>query len=148
MLCLSVWLSSITYWPAGSESRVPARPGQPVVRREQLVDLAGERDPAGDEHDQVVADPLEVGDQVRGQHDADPVLGDDLHQRLQELAPRERVEARDRLVQHQQLGPLRHRQRQRELGPLTAGQRAGPLPRVEPELARSGCGELARPSPG
>ena len=41
-----------------------------------------------------------------GEHDADLVLGDRLHERLQEFPPRERVEARHRLVQHQQLRPL------------------------------------------
>ena len=104
-----------------------------MVRRQQLVDVAGELHARADEHDEVVAHALEIGDQVRGQHDADAVLGDDLHQVLQELAPGERVEARDRLVEDQQLGPLRDRQRERELRALAAGQRAGPLARVEAE---------------
>ena len=62
------------------------------------------------------------------------MLGDDLHQALQELAPGQRVEAGDRLVEDEQLGPLRERQGEGELGPLAAGQRPGPLPRVEAEL--------------
>jgi hypothetical protein len=40
---------------------------------------------------------------VRGQHDTELVLGDGLHEVLQELPPRERVERGDRFVQDQQL---------------------------------------------
>ena len=56
-----------------------------------------------------------------------PVLGDDLHQPLEELAPGQRVEARHRLVEDQHFGPLGHGQGQRQLGPLAARQRAGLL---------------------
>jgi hypothetical protein len=66
--------------------------------------------PGRDENDQVVADPFEVGDQVGGQHDAEALLGDRLHQALQELPPGERVQAGDRLVEDEQFGPLGHRQ--------------------------------------
>ena len=79
--------------------RVAARAGQPVVAGEQLVDVAGELHAGRDKHDQVVAHPLEIGDQMRRQHDADAVLGDDLHQALEELAPGQRVEAGHRLVE-------------------------------------------------
>jgi hypothetical protein len=74
----------------------------------------------GDEDDQVVADAFEVGDQVRGQHDADALIGNDLHQALQELPPCERVEPGYWLVQDQQLRPLGHRDGQRQLRPLSA----------------------------
>ena len=147
MLCLSVWLSSMTSWSPG-RVRVAAGSGEAVVGREQLLDLAGHPHPRGDEHDEVVTDPLEVGDQMRGEHDADPVLGHDLHQALQELPPGQRVQARDRLVEQQQLGPLGDREGQGELGALAAGERAGPLPRVEAELPRSGARRARRPSPG
>ena len=119
-----MWLASITVWFAGQGRGVAPRAGESMVRREHVVDFAGELHPRGDEHDQVVADPLEVGDQVRRQHDAHPLLGVDLHQDLQELASGQRVEARDRLVEDQQLRPLRDRQGQRELRPLAAGQLA------------------------
>ena len=55
--------------------------------------------PGGDEHDQVVADPLEVRHQMRREHDAHPMLGDDLHETLEELPPGQGVETGDRLIQ-------------------------------------------------
>jgi hypothetical protein len=54
----------------------------------------------------VVADPLQVGHQVGGEHDADLLSGSELQQALQELAPSQRVEAGYRLIQDQQLRPL------------------------------------------
>jgi len=59
------------------------------------------------------------------------VLGGELHQGLEELAPCERVEARYGLVEHEQLGPFRDRERQRELCALPAGERGGPLCAIE-----------------
>jgi hypothetical protein len=46
----------------GEGERVAARPCQPAVCRQQVADLPGEPDLRGDEHDQVVADPFQVGD--------------------------------------------------------------------------------------
>ena len=142
VLWRSVWLSSITCWLAGS--RALSRRG-PLSRRwvaSSSSTSPAELDATVGEQDQVVADALEVGDEVRGEHDGDGVLGGELHQALQELAARERVEARDRLVEHEQLGPLGDRERQRELGALAAGERAGALRAVEteprdPRLARA-----------
>ena len=51
---------------------------------------------------------------MRRQDDAHTVLGDDRHEVLKELAAREWVEARHRLVQHEQLRPLRNREREGE----------------------------------
>ena len=93
----------------GQPGRSRRGPGEPVVRGQQLVDVAGDLHPGVDQHDQVVADPLEVGDQVGGEHHAELVLGDGLHQALQELAAGQRVEAGDRLVEDQQLGSLGQR---------------------------------------
>ena len=93
-----------------------------------------------DQDDDVVADPLEVGDDVRGQQHADLVLGDRLHQHLQELASGQRVEAGDRLVEDQQLGSLREPEGQRELGALAAGELAGLLARVEAEAVDPATG--------
>ena len=117
-----------TCWSAGSVCVVAAGPGQPVVGGEQRLDLAGEPHLGVDEHDEVVADPLEVGDDVRGEHDAELLLGDGLHQDLEELAPRERVEARDRLVEDEQLGALGQpegRGRAGRAGRRTAARPAG-----------------------
>jgi hypothetical protein len=43
---------------------VAPRPAQPAVGGEELVDLAGELDVTFGDEDQVVADALEVGDQM------------------------------------------------------------------------------------
>ena len=116
------------------------------MRGQQRLGLPRHPHPRGGEHDEVVAHPLDVGDQMRGEHDADPVLGDGLHQALQEFPPGERVQAGDRLVEQQQLGPLGDREGQGEPGPLPAGQGAGPLPRVQAELPDPALGQLAVPA--
>ena len=114
-------------------ARVAARAGQPVVRLEQVGDLAGDLDVRGDEHDEVVADPFEIGDEVRRQQHADAVLGDDLHQALQELTPGERIEGGDGFVEDEQFGALGDRHGERDLGALASRQRAGALARIEAE---------------
>ena len=53
-----------------------------------------------------------------------PGLGDGLHHRLQELAPGERIERGDRLVEQQQLRPLGERERERDLRLLAARELA------------------------
>ena len=125
---------------------VASWPGQPVMGCEQLVDVAGDLDPGVDEHDEVVTDPLQVGDEVGREDDAGAVLGDHLHQALKKLAPGEGIEARDRLVEHEQLRTLRHRQGERELGALAAGQLARLLAGVEPELLDPCLGERFVPA--
>ena len=70
----------------GQRGGVAARSGEPVMGGQQRVDVAGELHAGVDEHDEVVADALQVGDQVGGQDDAELVLGDGLHEVLQELA--------------------------------------------------------------
>ena len=80
---------------------VASWPGQPVMGCEQLVDVACDPNPGVDEHDEVVTDPLQVGDEVGGEDDARAVLGDHLHQALKKLAPGKGIEARDRLVEHE-----------------------------------------------
>jgi hypothetical protein len=100
------------------------------MRGEQLLDLSGGLDAGGGEHDQVVADPFYVGDQVRGQHDAHLVLGGGLDQVLQEVPAGERVEAGDGFIEDQQLGPLGDGQGQSELGALPPGQLPGLLGRL------------------
>src|SRR5258705_11731563 len=66
-----------------------------------------------------------------GEEDAELVLDRRRHEALQELAPRERVEARNGLIKDQELWPLSDGQRQGKLGALPAGQLARLLPRVE-----------------
>ena len=118
----------------GEAGLVSTGSGQPVVRREELVDVSADPDVGVHQDDQVVADSFQVGDQVGRHQHADPVLGDGGHQVLQELATRERVEAGHGLVEDQQLRALGDGQREGELGALAARELAGPLLRVEAEL--------------
>ena len=76
------------------------------------------------------------------------LLGDGLHQVLQELAAGQRVEAGHRLVEDQQLGPLGDGQGQRELGPLAARELARLLRGSRPSWSIRCCGQRRRPSPG
>lgn len=59
----------------GQRGRVPPGPDEPPVLLHEVVRVAGQPDPAADDHHEVVADLLEVGDEVRGEDDAQPVLG-------------------------------------------------------------------------
>ena len=93
---------------------------QPMVPQ-QSVDVAGHLRPGRGEQDQVVADALEVRDEVRGQHHGDPILRHALHQDLEELSASKRVQAGQGLVQQQQFGTLAQGQRQRNLRSLPAG---------------------------
>lgn len=106
--------------PLREALRVTAGRGQPEVGGDQVVDVSGELDPGGDQGDQVVADPLQVGDQVRGEDDGGAVLGDVFHEPLEELASGQRVQGGDGFVQDQQFRALGDGERQRDLGPLTA----------------------------
>jgi hypothetical protein len=105
---------------------VAARAAEPMVDSQQVRDLARHPDAGVDQHDQVVAGPFQVRDQVGGQHHAQLLLGGRVHQALQELAAGQRVQGGDRLVQDQQLGPFGDAQGEGELGALPARQ----LPRL------------------
>ena len=85
---------------------------------------------------------------MRGQYDAQLLLGDRLHQVLEELAPGQRIERRDRLVEDQQLGPLGQPERERELRALTAGQLARTLLRIKPQPLNPLSVQGNRPKPG
>ena len=54
-----------------------ARSGQPVVRCEQFVDLASDLGVRVNDHDEVVADPLEIGHEVRGEDHTRAGVGND-----------------------------------------------------------------------
>jgi len=83
---------------------------------------------------------------VRGEHDACPSLGHNLHQALQELAPGERVKAGHRLIEEDELGPFGDCHDEGELGALAAGERASPLTWVESKLRDPASGQLAVPA--
>ena len=73
---------------------------------EQRLDISCDLDAGGDENHEVVTDPLEVGDEMRREHDAHAVLSRDGHEGLQKLAASERVEACYRFIEDKQLWPL------------------------------------------
>ncbi len=49
----------------GESQRIASGSGEDTMLGEEFVDVAGEADLAVGEHDQVVADPLDVAQQVR-----------------------------------------------------------------------------------
>ena len=119
---------------------VLARPDQDLVLRQQRVDVTAELDPGPCQQDEVVAHPLQVGDQVRGQQDGEAARGvrHARGQRGEEVSPCQRVERRDRLVEQQHPRQLGQRQRQRHLGALAAGQRAHALVKRNAQLRQPG----------
>ncbi len=79
---------------------------QQLVLVQQLLDNAEHLDVARGQHDQVVADPFQVGEQVGGEHHRHALLGHAAHEGLEELAAGQWVEAGKRLVQQQEPWPL------------------------------------------
>lgn len=132
---------------AADRIAVVPRADQLPVRGHQVVDRAGELHLGGVEHDQVVADALQVGQQVRGEQNCGPGVRDAAHQRLEELPPGQRIEAGHRLVEQQQPGLLGQRQSERHLGPLPAGEFADRLVGRYPELRQPGPGQRRVPPP-
>ena len=95
------------------------------MRGDELVDRPVDPDPTvGDEH-QMVGDPLELGEQVRGQHHRDAVVGHRRHHRGHEVVPGQRIERRGRLVEHQQPRVPGQGEAERQLGLLSTGQLPG-----------------------
>ena len=146
-LCLSVWL--LLDHVESSRAGCPAPGAGPTtgdVRGQQRVDVARELHVRRREHDEVVADAFEIGDEVRREDDAHAVPGDDLHEVLEELAARQWVEARNRLVEQQHLGPLRDGEGERELRPLAARERSRALARDRGRADRCGPRRARRPN--
>ena len=69
-------------------------------------------------------------------------VGDRAHERLLELLPCQRIQTGHRLVQHQQIGPLGQRQRERHLGLLPSGERAGAGVQRNAQLGQAPCGQF------
>jgi hypothetical protein len=124
----------------GMPADLGRRAGQHAVGGEQVIDLAGHLDPAPRHQDEVVGHPLKLGQHVRGQHDRHPVLGRRGHHRGHEVVPGQRVEVRQRFVQHEQARPPSQRQGQRELRLLAAGQLAGLPIQRDAEVGQPGTG--------
>ena len=94
----------------------------------------------------MVADTLEVGDDVRREDHGQPAVRNRLHQRLHELAARERIERRDRLVEDEQIGALRERERERDLRLLAAGELSDLAVERQAELLDARARELVVPA--
>ena len=95
VICLSVWLSSMTVLAGREAYRGPGadRTGGSASPAASAT-LTGQLHVGGGQHDQVVADPLEVGDEMGGEHHADLLGGHHLHQIPEELPSSERVQVR------------------------------------------------------
>ena len=91
---------------------------------EQLLDVTLEADAAAAQEHDVVADTLDVRDDVRGHDDGRPELRNAVHQQLQQLTAGEGVEARERLVEQDEPRPLAQGQRQCQPGSLAGRERA------------------------
>src|SRR5205814_9805531 len=102
------------------------------VRANQLVGIAGDPNASADEDDDVLADALDVGEDVRREDHARAVFGHDAHELLEKLEAGDRIEIRDRLVEKEHLRPLAEGQRERHLRAL-AGRKSPHLP-VERQL--------------
>lgn len=96
-------------------SGIAARTGQHLVGGEELVDRSVDGDAALHHDDDVIAHPLDVGEEMRRQQDGGSVDGHDSHEVTQEGPAGERVEAGDGLVEHEEIGPLRHGEGEGEL---------------------------------
>ena len=121
-------------------------PGQHPVPGQQILDLARYLYLAAGQHDQVVGNPFQLGQHVRGQHHGDPVLGHRGHHRRHEIVPGHRVQHGQRLVQHQQVRAPGQGNSQRELGLLAAGQLADFLLQRDAEVGEARAGVLLVPA--
>src|SRR5437762_3452922 len=93
------------------------------VRAHQLVGIAGDAHASVYQDHDVLADALDVGEDVRREDHARAVFGHDAHELLEQLEARDRIEVRDWLVEKQHLGPLAERERKRHLGALSGRKR-------------------------
>ena len=96
---------------AGSSRSTIERPLAAVVLL-QVRDASVPDQRAVVDHEQPLAQPLDVAEVVRRQDDRDAVLAVDLDQEVADPLLRDDVEADRRLVEEQQLGAVEHRRRQ------------------------------------
>ena len=144
VVCRAVWLALTTWSPAGGRESSRAA-GEPVVgaRRSSTSPATctcGRR--ARSRWSQTRSRSATRCEEST----TSASVGDELHQALQEVAPGQRVQARDRLVEKEQLRPLGDGERERELRALAAGQPAGLLRRVEAELRDPLLGDRGVPA--
>jgi hypothetical protein len=89
---------------------------------DELVDVFGHLDPGGREDHDEVAEALEVGQDVGGEHDCGFFCYDHVHQGREEAMTSQWVESRDGLVEEEEFGVLRETQGKGYLGLLTPRQ--------------------------
>ncbi len=63
------------------------------------IDIAGEADPPAGQDDEIVADALQLGDDVGGEQHRGATVDASVEHRREELPPGERVQVGQRLVQ-------------------------------------------------
>ncbi len=123
---------------SGAAIRLGGGAGQDTVTGEQVLDLTSHLHLAAGQHDEVVGDPLQVGERVRGQQHGHAVVGHRRQHRGQELPAGQRVKRGQGLIEDEQPGPSGQRQGQRELGNLATGQPACLLLHRDAELGQPG----------
>ena len=96
---------------AGSSRSIDQR-AFAAVALPQLRDAAVPDQRSVVDHEQSVAQPLDVAEVVRGEHHRDAVLAVDLDEEVAHTLLRDDVEPDRRLVEEQQLGAVEHRRRQ------------------------------------
>ncbi len=116
------------------------------MRGEELVDIAGNLNARGRQQDEVVAGTLEVGHEVRRQHDGGAGLGRAVEQRLHEGATRQGVEVGERLVEEKHVRAFSERERERHLCSLASGKFANTLPGWDAQLIETGSRDRVVPS--
>ena len=103
-----------------------------------------------DERD-VVGHALEIAGDVRREQHRRPPVRDVGGQALEQDAPEDRVEAGGRLVEHQQFGVVRERERQRGFRPRAARQATrtacSPAPRTRASAPRTAAGPRSAVEP-
>ena len=110
-----------------ARSAVDASPSSSTTAWPAIASAIGHRQerPPAAEHDQVVARLLDVGDDVRREQRRRARLPDGVDEDPQELAPGQRVEARERLVEEEDRRPRAQRERQPNLRLLSPRQLVG-----------------------
>jgi hypothetical protein len=117
------------------------------IRQQPARRTRGDQAPAVEDGQLVTA--LGLVHEVRRDQDRDPALGE-IEERLPEVAPALRIDGAGRLVEHEQLGLVQDRARQRETLALPARERARELAaRLEAELCEQrGDAPTPRRAPG
>lgn len=121
---------------------------EPGVRLAQVLGVAGEADPSVLEEQDVVADVLQLGQDVRGDHDRDPPVGGLRHEQPGHLVADERIEVGERLVQEEQVGLFAEGQGQGDSGAFASGEGADPGLQRDPAVVHDALGLRLVPAAG